>query len=374
MKDSKPHSVRKRMISNVYSKSYIQSSQDTRKITQSILFERLLPILHNMSGQRAPVQVYELNYAVTMDFITSYLFGVSNDSNFIQDVLMRKEFLGWFLNRNEHIFWDQELPWLKHFVELLGIHLVPEWINKANSEIEAWTLKLCQSGQRSLSLLAQSAGNAGETHPVVFKQLSDSMASLHAKAAEQVEHRSAGPVNLLIASEMLDHLAAGMDTSGITLTYLFWELSQHRDLQSLLRQELFTLSPPLTFPLATSTPSLPNPRDLDALPFLHAIIIETLRIHCPIPGSQPRVTPSTPTSVAGSPPLPGGVRISAQAYSLHRNPDVFPEPEKWKPKRWIDSTKEQRDEMGRWFWAFGSGGRMCIGSNFAMQGMLCWLR
>ena len=56
------------------------------------------------------------------------------------------------------------------------------------------------------------------------------------------------------------------------------------------------------------------------------------------------------------------------SYCLHRNPEVFPEPEIWRPERWlIDQTSPEYKEMLRWFWAFGSGGRMCIGSHLAVQ-------
>jgi hypothetical protein len=53
---------------------------------------------------------------------------------------------------------------------------------------------------------------------------------------------------------------------------------------------------------------------------------------------------------------------------LHRNEEVFQEPEMWRPERWLEATQDERDEMARWFWAFGSGGRMCIGNNLAVIG------
>lgn len=116
---------------------------------------------------------------------------------------------------------------------------------------------------------------------------------------------------------------------------------------------------------------------LDDLPFLNACILETLRTNAPIPGPQPR-TPLTPSHInLGNRTIviPPGTRVSAQAYSLHRNPDVFPNPECWIPERWlvdknadIVEEEERLKEMHRWFWAFGSGGRMCFGSNFALLG------
>ena len=108
---------------------------------------------------------------------------------------------------------------------------------------------------------------------------------------------------------------------------------------------------------------LPDPKDVDALPMLHAIVMETLRLHAAIPGGQPRVTPANTTL---GPPgaevhgIPSGVRVVSYAHSLHRNPQVFPEPEIWRPERWLDAEGHISidGEKARWFWAFGSGGRM----------------
>jgi cytochrome P450 len=47
-------------------------------------------------------------------------------------------------------------------------------------------------------------------------------------------------------------------------------------------------------------------------------------------------------------------------YTLHRNADVFPDPLVFNPERWLGNSKDVA-EMKKWFWAFSSGGRMCIG-------------
>ncbi|KAI5309195.1 hypothetical protein KEM55_003830, partial [Ascosphaera atra] len=118
------------------------------------------------------------------------------------------------------------------------------------------------------------------------------------------------------------------------------------------------------------TPELPHPKAVDALPLLNGIIYETLRMHAPIPGIQPRVTPEKPTSLGGYDNIPPNVRVNAQAYSLHKNPEVFPNPGTFDPNRWMKPEgSPELEAMRRWFWAFGSGGRMCIGSNLALQEM-----
>ncbi|THX01569.1 cytochrome P450 [Aureobasidium pullulans] len=175
---------------------------------------------------------------------------------------------------------------------------------------------------------------------------------------------------------MLDHLAAGFDTSGITLTYLAWELSRPHNaaIQSALREELLTLNPPFSMTEGEPSTPLSSAKDIDDLPLLHAVVMETLRLHAAIPGGQPRITPANTTL---GPPgaevhgIPAGVRVVSAAHSLHRNSEVFPEPGLWRPKRWLDNEGgvDCGGEKARWFWAFGSGGRMCVGSNLAVLEM-----
>jgi len=361
MANSKPHSIRKRMISNVYSKSYLQTSPEVHQIYKTMIFERLLPLLNEAATHKTPLDVLELNFASTMDFIMAFTFGLQNSTNFIQNIDERQHWLAVYQSRRPYRFWAGELPDVVSFFERLGINIVPKWVDAASKEIEDWTLAKCKDASLSNKSLKPGSSNTQPwTEPVVYNQLSASLQTLTHK--ESWPH----PHDLSIATELLDHLAAGHETSGITLTYLYHELSLHPYLQIQLRNELLTLAPTLHYNIPNA--DIPAPRTIDALPLLHACLMETLRIHAAIPGPQPRITPQTPISLAGSPPLPTGVRVSAQAYTLHRNADVFPEPEMWKPERWLEASEEKKAEMGRWFWAFGSGGRMCVGSNFAMQG------
>ena len=358
MRDNKSHSLQKRKLSNVYSKSYLQSSQDLSSLSEGIIFERLLPIIENLVAESTPVNVHELNFAIGMDFITAYLFGMQNGSNFLQHVKVRQEWLTIFQSRRPYTFWAAELPGLVTFTWLLSntrFHITPSWVDVMDKKLEKSCMEMCDAAKASLkaALPTDPADPTRTTHPVVYNQLSQSNG----------KNPSAFPQDLAIASELLDHMGAGFETTGVCMTYYLHQLSRRPTLQASLRAELLSLTPTLELPSIAK--SLPSPRSIDALPLLHATLMETLRRYTPIPGSQPRVTPRTPTSLAGSPPLPAGVRVSASAYCLHRNKEVFPDPE----ARWLNQTKERTDEMMRWFWAFGSGGRMCIGSHFSMQGI-----
>jgi len=66
--------------------------------------------------------------------------------------------------------------------------------------------------------------------------------------------------------------------------------------------------------------------------------------------------------------VPIGTKVHCQAYSLHRS-SIFEDAEQFRPERWLDCTPEKRKEMDRWFWAFGSGTRKCIGEHLAMSNL-----
>lgn len=360
----RPHSVQKRMLSNVYSKSYLQNSPDLQIISSTVVLDRFLPLLEGLARRREPVNVLPLTQAVGMDFTSAYLFGVANGTDFIRDVDFRNRWLGLYETfKNQH-------P-----------------TERASGEIERWCLSLCEKAaawERTAEKSGPVVNNKFITNPVVYRQLSQCLEKT--KTPQRSSNSESKPKHLVVASEMLDHLVAGHETTGITFTYLIWEMSQRPELQTRLRQELLTLSPPPTYPSPSTISSsiegdptrLPSAHAIDSLPLLNAILLETLRLHAAVPGPQPRVTPysppSAPTTLEGYANIPGGVKVSASAYTLHRNPDVYPEPETWIPERWLESSPPEESESGRaedmrrLFWAFGSGGRMCLGSNFALQG------
>lgn len=200
--------------------------------------------------------------------------------------------------------------------------------------------------------------------PTVYSQLRSSLLreSKELASSKQKSRRELLAISKLeIASEMVDHTFAGSDTGSMVLLYLAYEISKIENLhwQDILRAE------------ANSKGQDCTSRILDTLPVLHAVIMETLRLHAPVPGNSVRVSPSDRAVVMEVPGqerilLPPNIRIHAQAWSLHRNPSAFPNPEKWDPSRWLESDAAQWKEMHRWFWAFGSGSRMCAGNSFGM--------
>ena len=339
------------MLSNIYSKSTIASSAALLGQTASIIYDRFLPALESTFSDAEPgvVDIYPLLNGATMDIVTGYIFGLASGSNLLSNPKQLAWFLDLYKSRRSHTFWPQELPGLTSLLKKwVGYRLVPPFVDVANGEIEKWTKNMCDG---SATVLRQTEVKVEDT-PTVYQQLAIALSKEAKKTG--VEKMD---LTYPIASEVHDHLAAGFETSGITLVYVVHQLSKHPDIQARLQTEILGLSPPI---LPSSVSTLPDPKAVDALPLLHAVVWETLRLHSAIPGPQPRFTPAQGCRLGSEEQsyfVPGGVRVSASAGLLHANEDVYERAGEWLPERWLELEKldeeKRRDMESRWFWAFG---------------------
>ncbi|CAG9994364.1 unnamed protein product [Clonostachys byssicola] len=360
--DNATHSARKRMISNTFSKSFILNSATTRSSVRNILFGRLLPIIEDAARNGKPLDMLDLSYAYSMDSFIQWQFGKRLGSNFIQDLGERRFYLDGFFAAAPYTFWLYEFPTLNKLLKKVG--LIPSKVDSGLQDVEDWNLEKCDSAYK---LLESGEALDDDDNPIVFSHAVKKMIGDDPMPATKGDY----PLRLDIASDMFSHNGAAHETSGNTLGFLYYEMSRRPDVQKKLRSELLTLTPPLKFPQHLSEGQeldIPLPKDVDALPYLEAVIMETLRLYPPVPGAQPRTVPE-PCSLGGYDEIPAGTTVQSYAYSLHRTPEVFPDPETWNPDRWVNASPAELSNMRRWFWAFGSGGRMCIGSNFAWFSM-----
>jgi cytochrome P450 len=150
---------------------------------------------------------------------------------------------------------------------------------------------------------------------------------------------------------MVEMMAAGSSTTSHTAAFACWALANNPKAQYRLRQELFDI--------------FPDPKRLDMKAtqrsdYLDAVIKETMRLWPMIPGPLERYL-GKPIEVNGLYVSPG-VIASTSAFTSGRKPDVYPEPEKWNPDRWLEATERMRLN-----WTpFGCGSRVCPGSNLAL--------
>jgi cytochrome P450 len=163
-----------------------------------------------------------------------------------------------------------------------------------------------------------------------------------------------------IAPECADHLLAGIDTISDSSMFLIWALSLPRN--GCFKRSCGRSCPWLRL---TSEECLCLER-CHQLPYLNAVIKETLRFYAPLPTFEPRSSP-VHTVIDGY-HVPVGTKVGMSPYCLHRDPTIFPDPLKFDSGRWLTEKGTPRPEnalQNRWFWAFSSGCRMCIGMHLA---------
>lgn len=160
-----------------------------------------------------------------------------------------------------------------------------------------------------------------------------------------------------VAAECMDHLVAGVDTTGDAMCILMWKLStsEYRHIQDQLYSELQSVAD--SFDAETLTAPISA---LDSLPVLDAVIREGLRWRAPVPMTLFRVIPPGPLRMVAGVEIPAGTIVGCQAYSLHRA-EVFDDPNEFKPERWLTEDKEKLTAMRAFFWPFSSGARHCLG-------------
>jgi hypothetical protein len=337
------------------------ASPQAHASSRDVLFGRLLPIFDEAAKNDKPVEMLGLSYAYSMDSFVQWQFGRAIGSNLIENEEERRMYLGGFFGPAPYTFWQYDFPSIPFYLKKLGINLIPKSVAIGFENIENWNLEKCDKAQQTISKADEVLE---EDHPVLFAQAFKVMTKNNTEPVEKGSPQSY-PQRMEIASDMFSHNSAAHETSGNALAYLYYELSQRPDLQVKLRQELLSLNPPFLYPPPSETVfQLPPAKDVDSLPLLDAMILETLRRHPSVPGRQPRRTPRT-CSLGGYDDIPPNITVQCYAYSLHHTPEVFPDPLSWKPERWLDASPTELATMRKWFWAFGSGGRMCIGSNFA---------
>lgn len=162
-----------------------------------------------------------------------------------------------------------------------------------------------------------------------------------------------------ISVETSNLLFAATDTTSTSLTYVFWVLANHPDLQEELNAELHRV------PCQESS-GVPLFKGIANLPILDATINEVLRIHPAAPSSMMRITPHG-GGIVGGIPVPGGTVVSMQCYTTHRDTKAFPDPERFDPRRWMNVGDDALERMKELFMPFSRGTRNCIGQAMAIM-------
>jgi cytochrome P450 len=144
-----------------------------------------------------------------------------------------------------------------------------------------------------------------------------------------------------VRDELLTFFLAGHETTSLALTYSFYLLARHSDVQRRLQAEIDEKG--------------------EESPLLSQVLQEALRLYPPawVMGREALAM----DELEGF-EIPAKAIVSIPIYAIHRDPKYFDDPEAFKPERWTDEFKQELPRAA--YLPFGYGPRMCIGSVFAM--------
>ncbi len=150
---------------------------------------------------------------------------------------------------------------------------------------------------------------------------------------------------LEVRDQLLSILSAGHETTAIAMAWTLYWLHRHPEKLDRLLEEISQRAP------------TGDPEALTQIPYLDAVVNESLRIH--------PVIPDVPRKLCQDAELMGyklkaGTSVGAVAFLTHRDPDIYEQPEKWIPERFLDRKFTPFE-----FYPFGGGNRRCIGAAFA---------
>jgi cytochrome P450 len=150
-----------------------------------------------------------------------------------------------------------------------------------------------------------------------------------------------------LRDELVTALVAGHETTASQLAWAFERIAREPDVQRRLHEELDA--------------------DADDQAYLTATINEILRRRPVLPNAEPRLV-KQPVEIGGVLYEPGVV-LFASAYLVHHDPNIYPDPYAFRPKRFLDEAP------GTYTWIpFGGGRRRCLGASFALLEMKLVLR
>ena len=161
----------------------------------------------------------------------------------------------------------------------------------------------------------------------------------------------------------------GADTAGNTLMVGTFHLLKDSETLEKLKMELLEAWP-------TLHGQEPKLQHLENMSYLNAVIKESLRLSSGVTAGLLRIVPANGATISGT-AVPPGVRtcsipatpsvcanvffqtiVSCSSTFVHYNADIFPDPEAFRPERWIESP-----DLDNWLVAFSRGPRACLGTK-----------
>jgi len=228
------------------------------------------------------------------------------------------------------------LPFLRH---------IPEWLSWLSYKpLARYGLDIGREVLNGPMAYVREGISSGTARPSLALEGLQETENLRGPEREKAEEVLAGALGSMYG--------AGTDTTVASLMSFFVAALLHPKIQTIAQQQLDAV---------TNRERLPTFEDRPALPFVDAICKELLRWTPAVPLAVPHAT--TEDDVYEGFFIPKGSVVIGNAWAILRDPDMYPEPDSFKPERFLNPDGSVRDDPVLTS-AFGFGKRVCPGRHF----------
>ncbi|KAL8668695.1 MAG: hypothetical protein Q9168_006684 [Polycauliona sp. 1 TL-2023] len=244
-----------------------------------------------------------------------------------------------------------------HFPWLLKImNVIPLWAIKHISSAFYMTLR-----EREKLMVAAEALRSGPKETVDKPSSSTKQQSLLQALTDTdlLPESDKGPERITAEAQLA--MAAGTITTSHCLTTATYHILANPDIHSKLMRELHG-----AFPNSNSPPLTLD--QLDQLPYLKAIMYESLRIFWGVSHRLVRVFPDRAMRYQEY-TIPPGTPVGMTPMLILGNEDIYPEPYQFKPERWLP-LETTGQHLLKYLVTFGGGSRGCVGLELAKAELL----
>jgi cytochrome P450 len=161
-----------------------------------------------------------------------------------------------------------------------------------------------------------------------------------------------------LRDEVLNFLIAGHETTASALSFCLYQLTQHPEVLTKVRDEIQAVLGVLELTYA----------DLEKFEYLDKVLNESMRILPPVWAISREAKED---DVIDGYPIPKGCIVTVAPYFIHHREDIWPDPKKFDPERF--NKEEEKKRPGNSFGPFGPGPRTCIAETFARMEMKTFL-
>jgi len=154
-----------------------------------------------------------------------------------------------------------------------------------------------------------------------------------------------------LRDEMMTMLLAGHDTTALTLTYTWFLLSEHPEVEQRVHEELDAV-------VGDDRPGMEHVRELE---YLEWVIQEAMRLYPPV---YVMFREPTKDVTLSDYPIDSGQTLMLPQWGVHRSERFYEDPETFDPERWKPERATERPRFA--YFPFGGGPRHCIGKHLAM--------